>query len=254
MYGTLFTSPRAEPEVAALLIEGSGGREPSYLAEPLAGQGIAALSLAYFGRDGLPACLGAIELGYFRVALSWLRAQLGSPLRRVVVVGQSRGSEAALLAAIHFSDLVDAVVVTVHSNVVLGGYPTGGPAWLLDGAELPYAQQVGPDCEDPAAAISVERVAGPIMFVSAGADEIWPSAAMARAMSQRLCRHGDQPGRLLLEYPDATHSLGYLLPRLPAALIHSDLDDPAATQAARADAWPRVLRFIGQPNGDVSHP
>ncbi|MHB8457632.1 MAG: acyl-CoA thioester hydrolase/BAAT C-terminal domain-containing protein [Acidimicrobiales bacterium] len=244
MHGTLFAPLGDEPEVAALLIGGSGGNEPTYVAELLAAEGIAALSVAYFGHEGLPPGLGQIDLGYFRSALGLLRAQPGHRASTVVVIGQSRGSEAAMLTAVHFSDLVDAVVVTVPSNVVLCGYPMGGPAWMLDGAPLPYADEFGPGCDDPDAVIPVELVSGPIMLVSAGADEIWPSAPMARAISERLRRHGDLHGHELLEYPDATHSLGYLRPVLPDGVALGDLRDPPHAQAARADAWPKVLRFI----------
>lgn len=235
--------PELAPDVAALLIVGSGRNEPTYVAELLAGERMAALSVAHFGKDGLPPALGDIELGYFRTALDLLRSELDRRDLAVVVMGQSRGSEAAMLTAVHFAELVDAVVVTVPSDVVLSGYPMGGPAPLLDGAPLPYAEDFGPDC-DPCVIIPVELVRGPIMFVSAGHDEIWPSASMARALSERLVKHGDAHGHELLEYADASHSLGYLRPSLPAGLMLGDLNDPTQTRAARADAWPKVLRFI----------
>jgi dienelactone hydrolase len=244
IHGTLYAPVGTASDVAALLIGGSGGNEPTYVAELLAGKKIAALSVAYFGKDGLPPALGEIELGYFRTALDLLRSELDRWDLAVVVMGQSRGSEAAMLTAVHFAELVDAVVVTVPSNVVKSGYPMGGPAWLLDGAPLPYAEDFGPDCDDHCAIIPVELVRGPIMFVSAGHDEIWPSASMARAMSERLVKHGDAQGHELLEYADASHSLGYLRPSLPAGLMLGDLNDPPQTRAARADAWPKVLRFI----------
>lgn len=244
VHGTLFMPVDTQPAVAALLIGGSGGNEPAYVAELLARDGIAALSVAYFGQENLPPDLAEVDLGYFRSALSLLRELVGPRQLPIAVVGQSRGSEAAMLSAVHFGDLVDAVVVTVPSNVVLCGYPMGGPAWTLDGMPLPYADEFGPDCDNPEAIIAVELVPAPIMFVSAGDDEVWPSAPMALAMSERLRRHGDQRGHELLEYPEATHSLGYLRPALPAGLVHGDLGDPAPTQAARADAWPKVLRFI----------
>jgi dienelactone hydrolase len=244
VYGTLYEPVGAVSDVAALLIGGSGGNEPTYVAELLADEGVAALSVAYFGKAGLPPALGQIELGYFRTALDLLRAEVEHSDVAVVVLGQSRGSEAAMLAAVHFPDLVDAVVATVPSNVVLGGFPMGGPAWLLDGVPLPYAEDFGPDHDDPDVAIAVELVPGPIMFVSAGCDEVWPSATMARTMSDRLLYQGDPHGHELLEYVEATHSLGYLRPSLPVGLVPADLHDPPQTQAARADAWPKVLRFI----------
>lgn len=40
------------------------------------------------------------------------------------------------------------------------------------------------------AAIPVERMRGPVLFVSATRDEVWPSAEMAQAMMRRLQAHG----------------------------------------------------------------
>jgi acetyl esterase/lipase len=69
---------------------------------------------------------------------------------------------------------------------------------------------------------------------------------MARALSRRLREHGDPHGHTILEYPKASHSLGYLLPHLPAGLLPQEITDKAADKAARADAWPRAITFIRQ--------
>jgi dienelactone hydrolase len=241
VHGTLFL-PTA-PWAAVLVIGGSGGSEPSYVGEALARAGIGALSVAYFGRPGLPGRLRDVPLEYFLAALRVLREPLaaGVPL---AVLGMSRGSEAAMLTAIHSGGRVSAVVAAVPGNVVAGSWPPGGPAWLLKGRALPYAAVSGPECEDPAALIPVELVPGPILLVAAGADRVWPSADMARAMSGRLREHGDPHGHMVLEYPEAGHSLGYLIPRLPPGLLPPDLVDEPVDQAARADAWPKVVEFV----------
>jgi dienelactone hydrolase len=67
---------------------------------------------------------------------------------------------------------------------------------------------------------------------------------MARALSARLHAHGDPHGHTLLEYPEASHSLGYLVPDLPSTVLHPDLADTPADRSARADAWPRALTFL----------
>lgn len=236
--------PSDVPVAAAVLIGGSGGQEPDYLTGPLAAAGIAALSVAYFARPALPPSLANIELRYFEQALELLCARLADPRLPIAVLGQSRGSEAALLSGVHFNNLVAGVVATVPAILTLCGYPDGGPAWLLDGDPLPWDEEFGLGCEYPAALIAVERINGPVMLVAAGADEVWPSAPMAKAISQRLRAHGDPWGHRLLEYPDAGHTLGYLRPDLPAGVLPADLDDSPVTQAARADAWPQVLRFL----------
>jgi hypothetical protein len=122
---------------------------------------------------------------------------------------------------------------------------------LLDGAPLPYAEDFGPDCDDPCVIIPVELVRGPIMFVSAGYDEIWPSASMARAMSERLVKHGDAAGHELLEYADASHSLGYLRPSLPAGLMLGDLNDTAQIELVRGHLRQVTAAFSA---GDFSVP
>jgi dienelactone hydrolase len=80
--------------------------------------------------------------------------------------------------------------------------------------------------------------------VGAGADHVWLSADMARALSRRLHKHGDAAGHTILEYPEAGHSVGYLLPQLPPGLLPLDITDKAADKAARVDAWPKAIEFI----------
>ncbi|MGH8981289.1 MAG: acyl-CoA thioester hydrolase/BAAT C-terminal domain-containing protein [Acidimicrobiales bacterium] len=243
VHGTLFTPVTAAPSLAALVIGGSGGSEPTYIAESLAKEGIAALSIAYFGRPGLPQALSRVPIEYFLSALDVLRAEV-PPGAKIATIGTSRGSEAAMLAAIHSRHRVHAVVASVPTNVVAGS-PDGGPAWLLDGEPLAWTERLGPAANDDAY-IKVEEVQGPVLLVAAGKDAIWPSAAMARAISERLRIHGDLYGHVLLEYPEAAHSLGYLIPELPRDLLPPDLEDDPATREARADAWPRVVEFLRQ--------
>lgn len=244
VHGTLFMPEGRDAVGAVVLIGGSGGSEPSYVAEPLAAEGLATLSLAYFGRPALPNELREIPLEYFRDALRLLIAALPSRRVPVAVLGMSRGSEAALLSAIHFKDFVNGLVLTVPGNVILCSWPPGGPAWMLDGRSLPYVEYSGPACQNPDAIIPVELVPGPILMISAGADQVWPSASMARAISDRRRASGSSAGDLHLEYPAAGHSVGYLIPSLPAGLLPPDLEDQPADKAARADAWPKVVEFL----------
>ena len=92
VHGTLFLPTAVEPVAAVLVIGGSGGSEPSYVGQALATKGIAALSVAYFGREGLPAQLRSIRLEYFFSALETLRSELPSPATPIALLGMSRGS------------------------------------------------------------------------------------------------------------------------------------------------------------------
>ena len=123
------------------------------------------------------------------------------------------------------------------------------PGMAAGGRALPYAAHSGLEAEDPAALIPVERVAWPIPREAAGADRVWPSADMARACCPRDCEHGDPYGHTVLEYPCAGHSLGHLIPRLGPGLLPPDLVDEPVDQAARADAWPKVVDFICRAGG-----
>lgn len=99
-----------------------------------------------------------------------------------------------MLTAICVPDSVRGVVATVPGNVVAGSHPPGGPAWLLGGHSLPYADRSGPGCENPDALIPVEQIPGPVLLIAAGAGQVWPSAGRARALSARLRQHGDPHG------------------------------------------------------------
>ena len=84
-----------------------------------------------------------------------------------------------------------------------------------------------------------------MLLVAAGADHVWPSAGMARALSRRLeSSMATHTRHTILEYPQAWRSLGYLLPSLPPGLLPREITDEAADQAARADAWPKAVEFI----------
>jgi len=113
--GTLLIPTGAAPITGVLVIGGSGGSEPTYVAEGLALEGFAALSIAHFARPGLQATLSGIDLDYFGCALHMLREELpaGVPL---ALIGMSRGSEAALLTAIYVPPPVAGVVVSVQAT------------------------------------------------------------------------------------------------------------------------------------------
>ncbi len=72
IHGTLFLPQGERPAAGVVLIGGSGGGEPSLLAQSFAAEGIAALSVAYFARLGLPPELAGISLECFRTSLRLL--------------------------------------------------------------------------------------------------------------------------------------------------------------------------------------
>jgi dienelactone hydrolase len=179
-----YFAPETEGEHPAFLTFGGseGGNSTFLLAGLLAAHGYPSLALAYFDEPGLPQTLSDIPLEYFAKALQWLDGQPGVDPARVWVLGDPRGSEAALLLGVHYPQLVHGVIASVPSDVALCSYPgCSGPAWTLDGQPVPYTHQFdNPDpSDDPAAVIPVEQIAGPVFLDCGGDDQVWISWSCA---------------------------------------------------------------------------
>lgn len=174
-------------------------------------QGYAMLAVGYFGAPGTPEKLDRISLDGIHAAI---REAAGDPrvdANCIAVIGGSRGAEAALLLASHFPD-IDAVVALVPGSAVFASGTTAmvTPAFSLHDQPLPFVPVPWSTTGDlltgnlrgafetmmrdtaamERAAIPVERIAGPILFVSASRDEAWPSREMSDAMMQRLRARG----------------------------------------------------------------
>jgi hypothetical protein len=91
VYGRLFRPRNVSTRQPALLVFGGseGGLHPAIVlkAALLAAHGYPSLALAYWKAPGLPQDLSRIPLGYFRKALTLLRAQPGVDPAHVLVTG-----------------------------------------------------------------------------------------------------------------------------------------------------------------------
>jgi dienelactone hydrolase len=238
---------------AVLYVGGSEGALPDHGPQLLAEHGHPTLAVAYFDRAGLPDSLVRIRLEYFAGALRWLAARPGVDPHRIVVLGVSRGSEAALLLGVHFPELVHGVAALVPSSVVHAGLPAVPgerlePAWTLHGRPIPFSDRRGET--GGRAAIPVERIAGPIFVAGAAADGLWPSALYVQAMVDRLHAHG-RTDVTALTYDGAGHGIGFAVPNVPIGTVipsrYGTLSLGGTVEAdarARADLWPKLLRFL----------
>jgi dienelactone hydrolase len=247
LYGELFDPPAAKRGPAVLVLGGSeGGLSTTLLAAMIASHGYSAMALAYFGAPGLPSHLKDIPLEYFARALRRLRDAVGA--RPTVVLGISRGGEAALLLGATFPGLVQGVVALVPSNVVNPSPDGRFPAWTLGGRPVPHARAMDfgdPEpVRTPAAVIRVERIAGPILTASGGQDELWPSYLYADTLQHRLTVHRFSYSHRNLYFENAGHELGAALPYLPTSASRQAGGTAAANEAAKTTLWPRVLTFI----------
>jgi len=283
LVATLYKPDESGKRPAVIVLSGSDGgiAAASMFAEPLASLGYAALALAYFAMDGLPRDLVEIPLEYFKRAIDWLRVRPEVDGDRLAIVGMSRGSEAALLAASTYPEIRLAVAV-VPSHVVWSGIHMEEPrrsAWTRDGASLPFLslpRRPKPGegwrvlFEESLAAnrsgevsIPIERIQGPVLLLSGTHDGVWPSATMADLAMERLTRHAFPYAFEHARYEDAGHAMlsppyrvgaianpwtaEYHRPTWGATFgMPSMGGTPEGTRLARMDAWPRMTKFLEQ--------
>ncbi len=253
-----------------------GGLSPGRAwAALLASHGIPALALAYFDEPGLPCALSNVPLEYFVNAIGWLRRQPQVDRGRVWLLSGSRGSEAELLVADHWPDLVHGLVAESPSSIGYGATPgecspSGPVAWTLRGAPVPYddlvlrgaitynrdgalsevsAFQDGLGLPSAAAAhIPLAGIEGPVLLISGGDDQLWPSNVYARQIIEGLKadrfihRHLNYPaaGHIVLAVPYEPTGTEERTARATIALGGS----PAGNEAAHESAWPATISFI----------
>ena len=243
IYGNLYLPKHTAGRRPAVLVFGGsgGGLTTGMAAALLAAHGYPSLALAYFKVPGLPQTLH-IPLEYFTSALGVLRAQPGVDPVHVLVAGESRGGEAALLLGAYFPRLVNGVIAGVPSSVVNPGWPdTSKPAWTVRGRPLSVRRGTA------RAVIPVERIRGPILLACGEQDAVWPSCYFSDAITARLRAHRFTYPVTALRYRDAGHLIGGL-----AAYYGSLTDDALATfggtvagaQAAQADAHTKLLSLL----------
>ncbi len=284
LVGTLFVPPGDGPHPTIVVLNGSGGGINEQRGALYASRGVQALALGYFGAPGLPDHVTRTPLEYFETALRHVHRELAPRAGVVVVSGQSRGGELALLLGATYPGLVGAVVAYVPGAHVHGAQGAADPAQggtphvdaRRRGAPAPVAGQPGRDVAavDRRAApdryrdvyvdglrdrgfaarsrIPVERIAGPVACVSGMADGLWPSSMYARQVVETLRAAGHAHETLLLDYPDAGHSIA--LPHLPVAqgptrhpvsgIELSAGGTPAGNAYADADSFAQVCAFV----------
>jgi dienelactone hydrolase len=222
--GFLYYPAEGGPFPGVIILGGSNGGLYEWLARAFAGNGFAALTLAYFQYPNLPEELVEIPLEYFERATAWMKAQPEVKAGRLGLAGGSKGGELALLLATRIHDFQAVVAWTPAAHVWEGltmryFSPDYKPvsSWSLGGRPLPFipfkASPEDKDKEqkgelvsyvklhldsliqtDPAtaekAAIPVERIRAPILLVSGTDDQTWPAGEFCAAIVARLKKAG----------------------------------------------------------------
>jgi pimeloyl-ACP methyl ester carboxylesterase len=218
-----------------VVLAGSGGGLPETQAALLASHGHPALAQGIFDYKDLPSTLREIPLESFRAGAEWLKQRTGA--HRVAIMGTSRGSEGAGLAASYFPQQFSAAVVYVPSHLTNGAFGPGirdvVAAWTYAGKPLaadhgetdsnnagdaqhseeppgfvgtPYYLKTWSDpAVSKAVGIPYERMHGPVLAIAGGADEMWPSFIGAEQIRRRLIEHGKADQVEVHIYPGAGH-------------------------------------------------
>jgi dienelactone hydrolase len=281
IFVNLFLPEGPAPFPTVVVLGGSGGGFSDGLAALYASHGYAAVSVAYFGIEGLPPELLNIPLEYFENVIAWIEAQPEFDLEHLSISGTSRGGELALMLASRYP-IFKSVATYVPSGYVWGAVsrsedndPNAFPSWTYGGEPVAYVDRIRNDAVEPdehgvlnltpaflraienveranAGAIEVEKINGPILMVSGRDDALWPSATFSDLIAERLKAKGFGHEVQNFAYEGAGHTIG---PRFGPATVTKGFHPirkatigyggtPAAIAAARFDSWPRVLAFL----------
>lgn len=170
-------------------------------------QGYAFLALAYFGEEGIPKNLDRISLDGVYAAIVEAASNPKVNGDCIALIGGSKGAELALALASRYP-AIKAVVAVVPGNAVFAAhtlamttssFTSGGeplpfvpvpwaavPALVKGDLRAAWEEMLADEEAVRRAAIAVERINGPILFLSATRDEFWPSTEMSEAMVRRL--------------------------------------------------------------------
>jgi pimeloyl-ACP methyl ester carboxylesterase len=235
-----------------LLLHGSSGQPDLDRARILEEQGYDVLAPRWFDER-----ISEIPLESFPLD------ELAARNDRLVVMGMSRGAEAALLLGTR-DDRIDAVVAIAPSAYVWGWIENGEQtsAWTWQGEPLPFVRfdlDWQPDADPPsyvgyyrqslercpagaeAARIPAERFKGDLLLVAGGDDQVWPSVEFAE---QIALRRGGLETRALIG-ARAGHRFVFPKEQPKAggqAMARGGSDE--ADSALGAQAWPDLLKVL----------
>lgn len=288
--GELYVPAGDGPHPGVVALHGSGGEPEVRFAEALASRGFATLALRYFGDpDPVPDRLAEVPISYVGRAIDRLKRRDAVAAADVGVLGVSRGTEAAFLAAARRDDVgvVIAYAPSAYAWPGRGGEGEEGPppsAWTVDGDPLPILPHPG-EAASPerterglrpramfeafvehasadalaASALPVEGIDADVLLLSGGDDRVWQAAEMAETVAERLRNAGTAGDVTHLSYDDAGHHAG--VPYQPTAertvvatdegpdVVHGGT--PEGIAEAEVDAWTAVLDALDGLAGEV---
>lgn len=276
LVATFFAPADKKRHPAVIVVMGSEGGLEEDRAAIVARHGFCTLALAYFGIKPLPRYVVRLPIETVGKAIALLKSMPAVDDRHIAIMGYSKGSEFALIAASYYPTLQAVVAYAPSSAVFQGLRPSGKTesSWTYRGAPLQFANGRVPMSTlrslaqkarthqllgftawyaaklagaSPAAFIRVENIHGPVLLVAGGADNLWPSEPMAHQIMTRLKQKRHNYADRMLAYPDAGHGIGP--PYVPTSHIVGPFrlgGTSAANASANARSWVEVLHFLVQ--------
>ena len=203
-----FYPPLGPPKkLGVLVLGGSDGGIPGNRAKIFAENGFPTLALGYFKTRRTPEYLDMIPLEYFDKPIEWLTKNEYIQGGKIVVIGESKGAELALLLASRKPE-ISGVVAFVPSAVVFQGMPKvfwpPRSSWSSMGKPVPFVPFNLSNLTDKKnvlgihrnslkqqeavkkALIPVNKIKGPILLFSAADDGVWPSVEMSDMIMRSL--------------------------------------------------------------------
>lgn len=212
-----FTGSITRKRPAVIVVSGSEGRieKAQAIAQVLAQRGYSALAVCYFGMDGTSPHLNMIPLEIIEAAIGWLKNQGTVDEEHIGIYGRSKGGELVLTAASFFNEITCVIANTPSCYVYEGlrkGMPSRRSSWSYRNVELPFIKlsyfvmirmiirkilgeknlvnwmynQMISKSGTHKTSIDVEKINGPILFISSASDAVWPSLLHCRRALKRL--------------------------------------------------------------------
>jgi dienelactone hydrolase len=253
--------------LAVVLIGGSEGHLDlaEEIAPQLAAQGYVVLGVDYHDGWRPGRKLDMVPVETFTAAVAWMYASEYRPAK-VAVLGDSRGSEGALLTGM-YDPTVSAVVAFVPSSVMWGATDNDdkkhNSSWSWGGVALGCGNCEGTGdftavldrlpAED-ASRLAVEQIHGSVFLAGSSDDAVWPSGRMEREIADRLlAKHFGYPVTVLM-YPHSSHLMLGVGPSSPTAsyayggkVYTMNYGGTAeGTEQARNESWAAMLLFLLQ--------
>lgn len=169
--------------------------------------GYAFMALEYFGGPETPDVLDRISIDAIHDAIVEVSKNEKINKNKIAIIGGSKGAELALLLASHYPDINCVVAMTpAFASFPALTMMASTSSWTYKNQEVTFvpvpwsatgdlmsrdlrsafSKMLEDTVAVEAAKIEIENINGPILFVSATKDEMWPSTEMAEVMMKRL--------------------------------------------------------------------